>query len=75
MIRINEAILHARRNGIAVTKKMLAARMWPDTDAHTAAVNMSKLCSGKTLRVRYDWVHIICEMCNVSPNFLFNYNE
>lgn len=71
MFRINEAIARAVANGNRVTKKMVAARLWPDRNEATQQVNMTRLCAGRTIRVNAEWVPIICEMCQCSADYLF----
>lgn len=71
MIRIEEAIARAKRQGNKVLKKDIAARLWPDSTPVAQQVNITRLCSGKTPRINVDWVNIICEMTGCTADFLF----
>lgn len=71
MIRIEEAMARAKMNGQKVTKKGIAALLWPDSSEAAQQVNMTKLCTGTTARISPDWVGIICEVCGCSADFLF----
>lgn len=76
ILRIEEAIARAKRGGIVVKKKDIAARLWPDSVESAQQVNMTKLINGKTMAVRPEWVMAICEMCHCSADYLFgNSNE
>jgi len=70
MMRIEQAIARAKEQGNKVTKKEIAARLWPDSVPSAQQVNMTALCSGRTARVNPEWVVIICEMTGVSADFL-----
>jgi DNA-binding Xre family transcriptional regulator len=74
-LRINEAILRSEMNGKKVFKKDIAARIFPGVSEAAQQVNFTNLCQGKTKRVAPEWVLIICEMCDCTPNYLFNFNE
>lgn len=71
MFNLEQAIARAKDNGLPVTKKEIAKRLWPKTNEQCAIINMSKLCTGKTYKITPEWVSIICEMCGVDANFLF----
>lgn len=73
--RVNEAIARAQTNGININKKVVAARLWEGTSEAAQQVNMTSLCSGKTLRIMPEWVTIVCEMCDCTPNYLFGYEQ
>jgi len=74
-LRINEAILRSEMNGKKVFKKDIAARIFPGVSEAAQQVNFTNLCQGKTKRVAPEWVLIICEMCDCTPNYLFNFKE
>lgn len=74
-LRINEAILRSEMNGKKVFKKDIAARIFPGVSVAAQQVNFTNLCQGKTKRVAPEWVLIICEMCDCTPNYLFNFKE
>ena len=69
MMRIEQALAHAKEQGNKVLKKDLAAKLWPDSAAQQ--VNMTALCSGRTNKINPDWVNIICEMTGCTADFLF----
>lgn len=75
MFRLNEAIARAQSMGLAVSKKSVAARLWAGRSEVTQQVNMTRLCAGRTVRVKAEWVGIICEMCHCSADYLFGINE
>lgn len=70
MLRIDIAIAHAKEQGKKVLKKDIAARLWPDSNETARAANMTALCSGKREMIRPEWVSIICDMTDVSADFL-----
>lgn len=69
-LRIEEAIARAKANGNKVLKKDIAAKLWPNSVEAAQQVNMTKLCSGKLVSVRPEWLITICDMCNCSADFL-----
>lgn len=73
--RVNEAIARANANGIKVLKKDVSARLWEGSTEQAQQVNMTKLCTGKTKAIRPEWVGIVCEMCDCTPNYLFGYEN
>lgn len=70
-LRIEEAISRAKRNGKKVLKKDIAAKLWPDSVESAQQVNMTKLCSGKTLSIKPEWVLTVCEMTGCTADYLF----
>lgn len=74
-LRIEEAIARAKMKGLKVMKKDIAARLWEGRTVNSQQVNMTNLCSGKTTQVRLEWIMIICEMCDCTPNYLLGYEE
>ena len=74
-LRVNEAIARAQTAGIKVYKKEVAARLWEGRTESAQQVNMTNLCNGTTKQIRPEWVVIICEMSNCTPNYLFGYEE
>lgn len=58
-----------------VLKKDIAARLFPGVSTTTQQVNMTSLCNGKTKRILPEWVIVICEMCDCTPNYLFGYDD
>ena len=74
-LKVNEAIALSAANGIKVLKKDIAARLFPGVSTATQQVNMTSLCNGKTKRILPEWVIVICEMCDCTPNYLFDYED
>lgn len=70
-LKINEAIARCADNGKRVWKKDIAARLFPEIDERTQQSNFSNLVNGKTMRVKPEWIPILCEMCECSADFLF----
>lgn len=73
--QLEEAIARARANGIKVKKKDIAERLWPTRTQEAQQVNMSALCNGRRKTINPDWVEVICDMCNCTPNELFGYEK
>lgn len=71
ILRINEAIARANRNGANIKKKDIAARLFDGVGEKAQQVNMTSLCNGTTKRVKPEHILIICEMCNCSADYLF----
>jgi DNA-binding Xre family transcriptional regulator len=74
-LKVNEAIALSAANGKKVLKKDIAARLFPGVSTATQQVNMTSLCNGKTKRILPEWVIVICEMCDCTPNYLFGYDD
>jgi DNA-binding Xre family transcriptional regulator len=74
-LKVNEAIALSAANGKKVLKKDIAARLFPGVSTATQQVNMTSLCNGKTKRILPEWVIVICEMCDCTPNYLFDYED
>lgn len=70
MIRIEQALARAKEQGKKVRKKDLSEKLWPDSAPVAQQVNMTGLCSGKTSRIKPEWVKIICEMTGCTADFL-----
>lgn len=74
-LRVNEAIARAQTNGKKIFKKDVAAKLWDGRTDVAKQVNMTNLCNGTTKQIRPEWVGIICEMCDCTPNYLFGYED
>lgn len=74
-LRVNEAIAKAQTKGKKVYKKDIAEKIWSESSQQAQQVNMTSLCNGRTKYFKPEWVEIICEMCEVSPNYLFGYED
>lgn len=74
-LRVNEAIARAQTNNIKIFKKDIAAKLWESSNESAQQVNMTNLCNGTTKQIRPEWVGIICEVCNCTPNYLFGYED
>lgn len=72
-LKINEALARAEELGNKVTKKQLAAKLWPDSPQDSREVLMTKLCKGEKKLVAPEWIISICETLNCTPNYLFDY--
>ena len=75
IIRIDEALARAKRVGRKMTKKELAAKLWPDSPEASQVVNIGNLCSGRTSKIDPEWVIIISKELDVTPNFLFGLDD
>ncbi len=75
MLRVNEAIARAERMGKKVTKKELAAHIWPDSSEDSRGIALTQLCKGNKKFVDPEWVLTICEVLNCTPNYLFGYEN
>lgn len=74
-LKLNEAIARSQANGKKIFKKELASKLWEGSTGSTQQVNMTNLCNGTTKKISTEWVLIICETLDCSPNFLFGYDE
>lgn len=74
-LRITEALSLAKNSGRKVLKKELAAILFPDCPAESQTVNMSNLCTGRTKRIKPEWVVVICKMCGCTADFLFGLDK
>lgn len=75
MLRIKEAMENAKESGKKVTNKSLGDLLWPDTkpNSRSSEINFGNLLSGKTTMIKIEWIKILCDELNVTPNFLFGY--
>lgn len=74
-LRINEAIARAKDAGHVVSKKQIAARLFPGRSESTQQVNLSSLCNGRRQRIDPEHVIVLCDMLNCDPNYLFGYER
>lgn len=74
-LRINEAIARAKDAGRVVTKKEIAARLFPGRPESTQQVNLTNICNGRTQRVDPAHVIVLCDMLDCDPNYLFDYER
>jgi DNA-binding Xre family transcriptional regulator len=74
-LRVSEAIARAQTNGKKVYKKDVAARLWEGSTESSQQVNMTNLCNGTTKKIAPEWVDILCEMLDCTPNYLFGYEK
>ncbi len=49
-------------------------KLWPNSKRETQQVNWANLKKGKTKRVDIEWIPILCDELNCTPNYLFNQN-
>lgn len=70
LIRIDEAIARAKAQGNKVMKKELAARLWPNSTESAQMVNMTHLCTGRTVAIKPEWQNIICDVTGCTADFL-----
>jgi len=54
------------------TSSDLARLLWKKSSKKVRAVNISRLLSGRTVKISPEWVWIICEFLDTDPNELFN---
>ena len=75
ILRINEAIARAERNGKKILKKELAAKIWTNSRTEAQAVNMTNLCTGVTKKINPEWIIVICRETGCSSDFLLGIKE
>lgn len=74
-LKINEAIARSEVMGRKVFKKDIAAKLFPNQPQSTQQVNFANLCTGRTQRVKPEWIIVICDMCECTPQFLLGMDE
>ena len=75
-IRVEEALAVTKRNGHKITKKELAAKIWPDSTTEVAQqVAMTRLCNGKCMMVKPEWLITIARETGVSTDFLLGLKD
>lgn len=74
-LRINEAIEHAKAQGIKIKKKELAAALYPFSTPMGQQSNLYGILSGRKERLYPEQIMKVCELCGVTPNFLFGYED
>lgn len=76
MIRIEEAIASAKRRGLDVNKKKLSDVLYPHLgNERSRQTNLSNLCNGRKKSITEDAILTICKVCQVTPNYLFGYEN
>lgn len=75
ILRINEAIARAERNGKKILKKELAAKIWTNSRPEAQVVNMTNLCTGVTKKINPEWIIVICQETGCSADFLLGIKE
>ena len=71
-LKIKEAYEIAKDFDKTVKKKVLAAKLWPDSNPSTQQVNMTNLFNGTTKRFTFEMIVIICNYLSCTPNYLFD---
>ena len=56
-------------------KKELAANLWPNANELSRGVNVSRLINGRQKQFTLEQIETICKTLNVTPNYLFGYEE
>jgi hypothetical protein len=76
MIKLNEIYELRKAEGVVKDKTELGLKLWPDSSRESMLINTAKLFNGRTKRIEFDWVGIICEWLQCEPNDLFeNYQD
>jgi hypothetical protein len=70
-IRIREAVLLAKANGIQIKKSDLAQRMFPFTTKSSAYACFNNYERGASTKIDIAQVKQICQETGVDANFLF----
>ena len=77
-LRINDAmnlqnarIEAGKSKGNKITRQTLGNAIYPKSSHTCVRVSMSNLLSGLKKKLNPDWVVVICNECNVDPNFLY----
>jgi len=71
-IRLNEEIGVDAYSDM-LTNQELGRRLWNGSKYRTIAHNAWLLTSNKKAAIKPKWIKIICELCEVDPNFLFGF--
>lgn len=71
-MNLKRAIAHAEAKGKQEVKSELADRLWETSTKDQRMMNINNLVSGRVKTIKVHWVGIICEVCEVDANFLFN---
>ena len=71
MLKLKEAIARSEMNGKKIMKKEIAARLWATSNKQTRQVNMTNLLNGRTKKINFEWVIIICTMLDCTADYLF----
>lgn len=72
-LRINEAIARMQDNGKKIFKHEVSAKLWPNSSEASRQVNMTNLCTGVTKKLPIEFVDILCDTLECTPNYLFGY--
>lgn len=72
---VKGAIERAKENGIKINKTELAKRLWSSSSQQTQRANMTNLVNGSTTSIKVEWIEIICQVCQCTPNYLFGYEQ
>jgi len=71
MFKLKECLLKAAQKGQKISQKELGQLLWPNSTEQTARVNISALANGRTNSIKIEFVNIICEKLECTPNELF----
>lgn len=55
--------------------KELSSILWPESNLDTRNVSMSRLINGKAEYIKIEWIKLICDYLEITPDELFNYNQ
>lgn len=75
VIKLKEAFARSEMNGKKVRRKDLAAALFPGVSETAQQVNLTNLINGRTKRIASEWVKIICDMLDCTPNYLFGFEN
>lgn len=74
-LRINEAIAYNEMQGKKIVKKDLALLLFPESSEESAQVSFNCLRTGKTTRIKVEWITKLCKALDVKPNQLLGYES
>ena len=76
MLQLRKLYLQRKKEGKVNAMTELGEMLWPDSTRESMVQNVQKLFAGKTKRIEFEWIPIICKWLDVTPNELFeNYQE
>lgn len=73
-LRINERYLQLKDKGIVKDKLILAKKLYPNMSDQSAINTFYSLCAGRPKTIKLEWVGIICEELETTPDQLFGIN-
>ena len=74
-IRVKEAVIKARKQGITTSKQEIANSVFPSKNSHSSIVRLNNYERGDSVKIDRIQIVALCRELETSPNFLFGWED